>query len=224
MCFWFLYLKQIFCCVGMSSSEMGVWVSGSPCCHHIRGLPHLKGKQEECKLRFSLSQSRIWSNLQEFIFVPSSSSRQEFECSLVKMLPPYQSNPSKKPLDTKPQRPQLHGEFRDLQELQETPTVPWQRPGIVFQFANFPLNNPLPTVHNCNGWVYKKPRWKPTKINTLLGECRWARVLAELGLRVEAGDEKHQRRRDKADRRWSDVTTGGTFRHSYLWSVYHLVR
>jgi len=38
------------------------------------------------------------------------------------------------------------------------------------------------------------------------------------GVRAEskAGDEQHWRRRDKADRRWSDVTTGGTFQHSYL--------
>lgn len=111
------------------------------------------------------SQSQICSNFQQLIsfwlqFL-ACQQQQKRICSLVKMLPTHTKAihvTQPPPRRQEPQRPRLFRELRALQELQEMPTLPRQRLGTVLQFANFPLNNPLSTVQNRNGWVYKKSR------------------------------------------------------------------
>lgn len=111
------------------------------------------------------AQSQICSNFQQLIsfwlqFL-ACQRQQKGICSLVNMLPTYNKAihlTQLPPTRQEPQGPRLRGQLRALQKLQEMPTLPWRRPGTIFLFANFPLNNPLSTVQNRNGWVYKKSR------------------------------------------------------------------
>lgn len=74
--------------IRMSSSERGVWVSGSPICHHIRGWVHEEHKHASYP-RATFAQPYKNFSLSIYSFMTISSSTDEFDYSLVKMLPPY---------------------------------------------------------------------------------------------------------------------------------------